>query len=86
MNKIEVIRNTKAASKEDLYITLAYFQDALDIAQALKKKIDNMPLVVRAVLEDRGADLEAGSRAEFIFLQSINYLEQLMECFEEEAP
>lgn len=85
MNKIQVIRNTKAASKEDLSKTLVYFQDALEIAQKLKHKIENMPLVVRAMLEERDIELESGIRAEFIFLQSINYLEQLMACLDKET-
>lgn len=82
MNKIRVISNTQAATKEDLCVTLAYFQDALDIAENLKEKLDRMPLAVRAILEDTDADLEAGTKAVFVFKQSINYLEQLMDCFE----
>jgi hypothetical protein len=32
------------------------------------------------MLDDRGEDLQIGARAEFMFLQSINYIEQLIDC------
>jgi hypothetical protein len=84
MNKMRIISNTQAATKEDLYKTLAYFQDALDVAQTLKVRLENMPVVVRAMLEDTGVNLDIGKDAVFIFLQSINYLDSLMDCFEKE--
>lgn len=83
MNTLRVISNTQAATKEDLCITLAYFQDALDIAEKLRVKIDRMPVLIRSMLEDKGQDLEVGTRAEFIILQSIKYLDDLIECFEQ---
>ncbi len=84
MNKMRIISNTQAATKEDLCKTLAYFQDALDVAETLKVRLEKMPLVVRAMLEDTGVNLDIGKDAVFIFLQSINYLDSLMNCFENE--
>lgn len=84
MNKIRKISNTQAATKDDLCKTLAYFQDALDVAETLKVRIENMPLVVRAMLEDTGVNLDIGKDAVFMFLQSINYLDSLMDCFDKE--
>jgi hypothetical protein len=69
-----------AANKQDLYVTLAYVQDALDVASKLKEKLAHMPMAVRAMLQDREQDLEVGSSAEFLFLQAITYIEQLIDC------
>lgn len=69
-----------AANKQDLHVTLAYVQDALDVASKLKEKLEHMPMAVRAMLQDREQDLEVGSRAEFLFLQAITYIEQLIDC------
>lgn len=74
------IVTAKAATKQDLCVTLAYVQDALDLAQRLKVKLENMPMAVRSFLEDKGHDLESAARAEFVFLQSLNYVEQLVDC------
>lgn len=86
MNKMRVISNTQAADKEDLCKTLAYFQDALDIAEKLNYRIERMPLVVRAMLEENGANLDIGKEAVFLFLQSITYLDQLIDCFDVDKP
>lgn len=69
-----------AASEEDLCVALAYVQDALEVTQRLKDKLERMPIAIRAMLDDRGEDLNIGARAEFMFLQSINYIEQLIDC------
>lgn len=74
------IVTAKAATKQDLCVTLAYVQDALDVAQKLKQKLENMPMVVRAMLEEKGHDVNAPARAEFVFMQSLNYVEQLIDC------
>jgi len=81
MKNIRMV-TAKAATKEDMCVSLAYFQDALDIAKKLKERIEKMPLVVRALLEDNGADLEVGTRAEFLFLQSVTYLDQMIDCLD----
>jgi hypothetical protein len=79
LQKIRTI-TAVAANKQDLHVTLAYVQDALEVAEKLKDKLENMPMAVRAILQDRRQDLELGSRAEFLFLQAINYVEQLIDC------
>lgn len=78
-NQIRIV-TAKAATKEDLCVTLAYVQDALDVAQKLKQKLENMPMVVREMLEQKGYDIDAPTKAEFVFMQSINYVEQLIDC------
>jgi hypothetical protein len=79
MNNIRTI-TAKAASEEDLCVALAYVQDALEVTHRLKDKLERMPIAIRAMLDDRGEDLNIGARAEFMFLQSINYIEQLIDC------
>lgn len=79
MNNIRTI-TAKAASEEDLCVALTHVQDALEVTQKLKDKLERMPLAIRAMLDDKGEDLQIGARAEFMFLQSMNYIEQLIEC------
>lgn len=79
-NKIIKLRNTRQANKKDLCITLAYFQDALEVATSLRSKLERMPIIVRQLLEDKGANLDAGEEAEFMFRASINYIESLIDC------
>jgi hypothetical protein len=55
-------------------------QDALEVTQKLKDKLERMPLAIRAMLDEKGEDLQIGARAEFMFMQSMNYIEQLIEC------
>lgn len=78
-NNIRMV-TAKAATKEDLCVTLSYLQDALEVAHKLKEKLEHMPIAVQSMLEDKGEDLHIGVRAEFMFLQSIHYLDQLIEC------
>lgn len=79
LNNIRTI-TAKAASEEDLCVALTYVQDALEVTQKLKDKLERMPLAIRAMLDEKGEDLQIGARAEFMFLQSMNYIEQLIEC------
>lgn len=79
LHNIRTITAT-AASEEDLCVAIAYAQDALDVTRKLKEKLERMPIAIRSMLEDRGEDLNIGARAEFMFLQSINYIEQLIDC------
>lgn len=80
MSKITVLRNTKQASRKDLQVTLAYFEDALEVANKLHDKLERMPIIVRNMLEDKDANLYAGEEAVFMFRASINYLESLIGC------
>lgn len=74
------IVTAKAATKQDLCVTLAYVQDALDLTSRLKAKLEVMPMVIREMLEDKGHEVDVATRSEFVFMQCINYIEQLVEC------
>lgn len=82
MMKSDQIRivTAKAATKQDLCVTLAYVQDALDLTQRLKVKLEAMPIVIRELLESKGHEVDVATRSEFVFMQCINYIEQLVDC------
>lgn len=81
MSNVRMITSAKRATKQDLYVTLAYVQDTLDAARKLKEKIDSMPLLVRAALEERGDDLEMAAKVEVMCRFSRNYVEHMIELY-----
>ncbi len=78
MHNVIVLKDVKAANKDDIKETLAYLHDALELATMLRQQVDGLPLMIRSVLQDRGEDLCIGMRAECIFMQSILHVERLI--------
>ncbi len=67
MNAIRLVKNTRKASKADLESTLEYFQGGLALARLLEDKLDNMPLAIRFMLEEKGVNLGKGKELSSIF-------------------
>lgn len=79
MNTVRLVKNTRQATRADLETTLEYFQGGLALSRFLEHKLESMPLVIRALLEERGIDFTVGEQLTAIFTTGCHDVLELME-------